>query len=119
MMIGFFEGIDSRRGIAWRLADSLTLRQFLGIGLDERTPDHVTISRTRRLRGASRTDQRQDDRRGLDQRWKPTRWALIVLSDNSGPQRGFRTLCRHATKMTGRRNKSRRRRRKRVFGAGS
>jgi transposase len=34
MMIGFFEGIDSERGIAWRLADSLTLRQFLSIGLD-------------------------------------------------------------------------------------
>ena len=49
MMIGFFEGLDSERGIAWRLADSLTLRQFLSIGLDERTPDHVTISRTRRL----------------------------------------------------------------------
>jgi transposase len=49
MMIGFFEGIDSERGVAWRLADSLTLRQFLSIGLDERTPDHVTISRTRRL----------------------------------------------------------------------
>jgi transposase len=49
MMIGFFEGIDSERGIAWRVADSLTLRRFLQIGLDERTPDHVTISRTRRL----------------------------------------------------------------------
>jgi transposase len=49
MMIGFFEGLDSERGIAWRLADSLTLRQFLSIGWDENTPDHVTISRTRRL----------------------------------------------------------------------
>jgi transposase len=49
MMIGFFEGLDSERGIAWRLADSLTLRQFLSIGMDENTPDHVTISRTRRL----------------------------------------------------------------------
>ena len=49
MMVGFFEGLDSERGIAWRLADSLTLRQFLSIGLDENTPDHVTISRTRRL----------------------------------------------------------------------
>jgi transposase len=49
MMIGFFEGLDSERGIAWRVADSLTLRQFLHLGLDERTPDHVTISRTRRL----------------------------------------------------------------------
>jgi transposase len=57
MMIGFFEGIDSERGIAWRLADSLTLRQFLAIGLDEQTPDHVTISRTRRLIGAE-THQR-------------------------------------------------------------
>jgi transposase len=49
MLIGFFEGIDSERGIAWRVADSLSLRQFLGYGLDEPTPDHVTISRTRRL----------------------------------------------------------------------
>src|SRR5256885_864361 len=49
MMIGFFEGLDSERGSAWRIADSLTLRQFLSIGLDEKTPDHVTISRTRRL----------------------------------------------------------------------
>jgi hypothetical protein len=44
--------LDSERDIAWRLADSLTLRQFLSIGLDEQTPDHVTISRTRRLIGA-------------------------------------------------------------------
>jgi transposase len=57
MMIGFFEGLDSERGIAWRLADSLTLRHFLSIGLDEQTPDHVTISRTRRLIGAE-THQR-------------------------------------------------------------
>jgi transposase len=49
MMIGFFEGIDSERGICWRLADSLTLREFLSTALDERTPDHVTVSRTRRL----------------------------------------------------------------------
>jgi transposase len=49
MLIGYFEGIDSERGIAWRAADSLGLRQFLRIGLDEATPDHSTISRTRRL----------------------------------------------------------------------
>ncbi len=49
MMIGFVEGIDSERGIAWRLADPLTLREFLSIWLNEQTPDHVTISRTRRL----------------------------------------------------------------------
>ena len=49
MLLGFFEGIDSERGIAWRVADSLSLREFLGYGLNEDTPDHVTISRTRRL----------------------------------------------------------------------
>ena len=49
LLIGYFEGIDSERGIAWRMADSLGLRRFVGIGLDETTPDHSTISRTRRL----------------------------------------------------------------------
>lgn len=49
LLLGYFEGIDSERGIAWRTADSLALRRFLGIGLDESTPDHSTISRTRRL----------------------------------------------------------------------
>ncbi len=49
LLIGYFEGIDSERGIAWRTADSLGLRRFLGIGLDETTPDHSTLSRTRRL----------------------------------------------------------------------
>jgi transposase len=49
LLIGYFEGIDSERGIAWRLADSLALRQLVRIGLTEATPDHSTISRTRRL----------------------------------------------------------------------
>lgn len=49
LLIGYFEGLDSERGIAWRVADSLSLRQFLGFALDEQTPDHSTISRTRRL----------------------------------------------------------------------
>jgi transposase len=49
LLLGYFEGIDSERGIAWQLADSLGLRRFVGIGLDENTPDHTTISRTRRL----------------------------------------------------------------------
>ena len=46
--IGYFEGIDSERGITWRPADSLALRQFVRISLTESTPDHSTISRTRR-----------------------------------------------------------------------
>jgi len=49
LLIGYFEGIDSERGIAWRTADSLALRGFLGLGLDEVPPEHSTISRTRRL----------------------------------------------------------------------
>src|ERR1700681_1707010 len=49
LLIGYFEGIDSERGIAWRANDSLALRRFLRGGLDEEPPDHSTISRTRRL----------------------------------------------------------------------
>src|SRR5262249_47468982 len=49
MMVGYFEGLDSERGIAWRASDSLAIRKFLGLELDEATPDHSTISRTRRL----------------------------------------------------------------------
>src|SRR5947209_4946098 len=49
LLVGYFEGLDSERGIAWRAADSLAVRNFLGLGLDEGAPDHSTISRTRRL----------------------------------------------------------------------
>ena len=49
LLVGYFEGLDSERAIAWRVADSLSLRKFLGYGLDEKTPDHSTVSRTRRL----------------------------------------------------------------------
>ncbi len=49
LLIGYFEGIDSERGIAWRTADSLALRGFLGLDLEETPPEHSTISRTRRL----------------------------------------------------------------------
>ena len=49
LLIGYFEGIDSERGIAWRVADSLTLREFLGYELSDAPADHSTISRNRRL----------------------------------------------------------------------
>jgi len=68
LLIGYFEGIDGERGIAWRLADSLALRRFVGIGLDEYTPDHSTISRTRRLID-------------LDTHREVFRWVLGVLAD--------------------------------------
>jgi transposase len=49
LLIGYFEGLDSERAIAWRAADSFALRRFLDLELVERPPDHSTISRTRRL----------------------------------------------------------------------
>ena len=49
LMVGYFEGIDSERGIAWRASDSLSIRSFVRIALDEMVPDHSTLSRTRRL----------------------------------------------------------------------
>src|SRR5438445_921398 len=49
LLLGYFEGLDSERGIAWRAADSLAIGSFVGLGLDAAAPDHSTISRTRRL----------------------------------------------------------------------
>ena len=49
LLVGYFEGIDSERGIAWRATDSLAVRSFLGLPLHEAPPDHSTIARTRRL----------------------------------------------------------------------
>src|SRR5258707_5603699 len=68
LLIGYFEGIGAERGIAWRLADSLALRHFVGIALDEYTPDHSTISRTRRLID-------------LDTHREVFSWVLGVLAD--------------------------------------
>ena len=49
LLVGYFEGIDSERGIAWRCGDSLSLRKFLGAGLSGMVPAYTTVSRTRRL----------------------------------------------------------------------
>jgi len=68
LLIGYFEGIGAERGIAWRLADSLALRRFVGMALDEYTPDHSTISRTRRLID-------------LDRHREVFAWVLGVLAD--------------------------------------
>ena len=48
LFIGYFEGVSSERGIAWRVADSLSLRSFLDLDMTEAAPDHSTRSRTRR-----------------------------------------------------------------------
>jgi transposase len=47
LLVGYFEGIGSQRGIAWRCGDSLSLREFLGIPLTEDTPDHSSLTRVR------------------------------------------------------------------------
>ena len=49
LLVGYFEGLDAERAIAWRAADSFALREFLGLVLPDAPPDHSTISRTRRL----------------------------------------------------------------------
>ena len=47
LFVGYFEGIDSQRGIAWRCADSLSLREFLGLSWQEASPDHSSLTRIR------------------------------------------------------------------------
>ncbi len=47
LFVGYFEGLSSQRGSAWRCSDSLALRQFLGLALDQATPDHSTLTNTR------------------------------------------------------------------------
>jgi transposase len=48
LLVGYFEGIDSQRGIAWRCSDSLALREFLRLRARQRTPDHSTLTVTRK-----------------------------------------------------------------------
>ncbi len=47
LFVGYFEGIDSQRGIAWRCRDSLSLREFLGLLLTDSVPDHSSLTRIR------------------------------------------------------------------------
>jgi transposase len=68
-LIGYFEGIDSERGMAWRCADSLSLREFIGVGLTGAVPDHSTVSRTRRLID-------------LETHGSVFSWMLAVLAEN-------------------------------------
>ncbi|HAN97345.1 MAG TPA: hypothetical protein DCQ98_07910 [Planctomycetaceae bacterium] len=54
LLVGYFEGLSCRRGIAWRCGESHSLREFLGIPLTEATPDHssLTVIHEPRSRGA-------------------------------------------------------------------
>jgi transposase len=74
LLLGYFEGIDSERGIAWRAADSLSLRDFLGIPASKATPNHSTLSKTRK-------------RIALEAHQQVFTWALGVL-DGAGLIKG-------------------------------
>lgn len=67
-LIGYFEGIDSERGIEWRCSDSLSLRDFLRLDLGERVPDHSWLSRTR-------------SRLSLEAHERVFNWALQLIAE--------------------------------------
>ena len=68
LLVGYFEGLSSQRGIAWRCADSLSLREFLGVPLTEDTPDHSSLTRVR-------------DRLPLEVHTAVFDWALRLLAE--------------------------------------
>ncbi len=75
VVVGYFEGIGSQRGIAWRCSDSLSLRQFLGLPLTESPPDHSHLTRTR-------------DRLPLEVHAAIMQWVLELAHEkNSSPAR--------------------------------
>jgi transposase len=84
LMVGYFEGIGSQRGIAWRCGDSLSLREFLGIPLTEATPDHSSLTRVR-------------DRLPLEVHASVFQWALTLAAEK-GLLRG-KTVAVDATTL--------------------
>jgi len=84
LLVGYFEGIGSQRGIAWRSSDSLSLRAFLGIPLTEETPDHSSLTRVR-------------DRLPLEIHTLVFQWVL-ALAEEKGLLRG-KTVAVDATTL--------------------
>src|SRR3954470_552989 len=77
-LVGYFEGIDSERGLEWRCADSLSLREFLRLGTTEPVPDHSWLSKTRsRLSWLSKTRSRLP----LEVHTKIFTWVLRRLAE--------------------------------------
>ena len=106
LFIGYFEGLSSERGIAWRVADSLSLRSFLDLDVTEASPDHSTLSRTRRLiddetheavftwvleqLSAAGSGQGQGRSASMRRRWKRTRrWRSIERRDTGESYAAF------------------------------
>jgi Transposase domain (DUF772) len=88
LMVGYFEGIDSVRGIAWRTSDSLSIRSFARIALDESVPDHSTISSTRRLMD-------------VETHQAVFQWVLTVVAKNNLLGNGGWGGCNHAGSQCG------------------
>ena len=102
LLVGYLEGIGSERGIAWRCADSISLREFLGYGLEKNPPEHSGLSKTRKrlsveAHAAMRSIVWRDDGRGYEE-WleevarasgieTPTRQDLAKL-DRKRPKKG-------------------------------
>jgi len=113
LMIGYFEGLDSERGIAWRCADSMALREFLGLGMTTGTPDHSTISGIRRkvsveahqaifrwvLKVLSQTKLLKGQRLGLDATTLEANAAMrsIVRRDIGESYQAFLTELAHSS----------------------
>ena len=115
LLVGYFEGIGSERGIAWRASDSLGLREFLGLKVSESPSDHSTISRTRRLidvatheavfdwvlkadRG-ERPAAGQDDRHQMPLRWKRMQRCAASCAGNS--EQGYEEFLMELAKASG------------------
>ena len=121
-MVGYFEGIDSERGIEWRCAKSLSLREFLRLGTTERVPDHSWLSKTRsRLPHEVHTTTsscsscrrtslcRRRARSGNTTSSTPTSTVtgavcLGVLQDSYSPGLDFGLVCQMLVDMAGYRN---------------
>ena len=103
LLIGYFEGLDAERAIAWRAADSLALREFLGLVLPEAPPDHSAISRTRRLIDLE-THPGRPCARGVLEVVSDYRGDTFRARDASGTQIAGRSLgtatCERATRST-------------------
>jgi transposase len=113
-LIGYFEGIDSERGLEWRCADSLSLREFLRLGTTEPVPDHSWLSKTRSrlplevheavfawvLRRLAEHGLIKGDRIGIDASTMEANAALraIVRRDTG---EGYRTMLERLAKASG------------------
>src|SRR3954464_10395446 len=76
-LVGYFEGVDSERGLEWRCADSLSLREFLRLGTTEPVPDHSWLSKTR---ARLPLEVHEGSSPGCCSAWSSTGWSRATAS---------------------------------------